>query len=114
MAETGSYQETLDYLRRYAAEDWLELSVVVDWANSVTGPGSTPAEIAAMTMRFAEDLVAAGAVPGDLVSDTRDFVPWAGKATEQMGRLRSELSEMVSQGRLPEGIDVCWFHKINR
>lgn len=113
MSETGSYQETLDYLRRYAAQDWLELSVVVDWANSVTGPSSTHTEIADMTVRFARDLVATGAVPGDLVADARDFVPWSGDVTAQMSRLRTELDEMVSRGRLPEGTDICWFHKID-
>ena len=106
------YEDAIEYLCSYAAGDWLELSTVTVWANGVTGRGSTTAEIVDMTLRLAGDLVADGSVPGEVVADDRGFVPWPGDPAAQLGRLRTELAEFVARDRLPEGFDVCWFHKI--
>lgn len=112
MSTADEYEDTIEYLRSYAAGDWLELSTVAVWANGVTGRGSTTAEIVDMTLRLAADLVADGLVPGEVVADDRGFVPWPGGATEQLGRLRTELAEFAARDRLPEGFDICWFHKV--
>jgi hypothetical protein len=107
------YRDTIEYLRTYAAGDWLELSTVAVWANGVTGRGSSTAEIVDMTLRLAGDLLADGSVPGEVVDDDRGFVPWPGDPTAQLDRLRAELADFVAGDRLPEGFDVCWFHKIS-
>ena len=106
-----SYDQTLDYLRTYASQDWLELSTLVVWANGITGAGSTKADIAEMTLGLAADLIADGSPPGDLVADDRGFVPWPGSADELLRRLRTELYALVERDELPEGFDICWFHR---
>jgi hypothetical protein len=113
MSPTGSYDDAIDYLSRYAAEDWLSLSIVLVHANGVTGAGSTVAEIVDMTVRMSADLVSDGAPAGDLVADDRDFVPWPGGATAQVDRIRSELSVFVTRDNIPADFEICWFHKIS-
>jgi hypothetical protein len=112
MSTTGSYHDAIDYLRRYAAEDWLSLSIVLVYANGVTGAGSTVAQIVDMTMRMAADLVYDGAPAGDLVADDRDFVPWPGGPSAQLDRIRSELAVFVERDTIPVDFEICWFHRI--
>lgn len=112
MSSTGAYDEAIDYLRRYAAEDWLSLSIVLVYANGVTGAGSTVAQIVDMTVRMSADLMSDGSPAGDLVADDRDFVPWPGDSKAQLERVRSELSTFIARDEIPADFEICWFHKI--
>jgi hypothetical protein len=61
---------------------------------------------------MSSDLIADGALPGDLVAGDPSFVPWPGGAEEQLERIRSELSAFVSRDEIPADFEICWFHKI--
>ncbi|TCK20028.1 hypothetical protein [Pseudonocardia endophytica] len=113
MSAARPYDETIDYLRRYAAEDWLSLATVLVWANGVAGADATVSQIVDMTVRMSGDLIAGGAPAGDLVADDRDFVPWPGGSTAQLERIRSGLSPFVIRDEIPADFEICWFHKID-
>lgn len=113
MPATDSYDEKIDYLRTYARQDWLSLSIVLSWANIEIGVDSTVEDVVAMTLRMSADLIADGALPGDLVAGGPNFVPWPGEAEEQLERIRSELSTFVSRNEIPADFEICWFHKID-
>ncbi|PRX49200.1 hypothetical protein B0I33_103233 [Prauserella shujinwangii] len=101
--ETLPYDDRLDYLLRYASDDWLERSTVVDAANRVAGSEASDREIIDMTMKLASDLIDRGAVPGDLIEGDPGFVAWPGTADERLGRLRREIEVL---GHLPDPGDV--------
>lgn len=107
------YDEALDYLLRYAVDDWLEISIVVDHANQVLGADATKSEIAEMTLRLAADLIENGALPGELVTEAPGFRAWSGSKQDLLGRLSRELRDMVAHDRLPMPTEVCWFHAVD-
>ena len=111
MIRADSYDEVREYLLRYAADDWLMLSTVVDLAEGVAGDGASVRDVAEMTMQLATDLADDACPPGDLPDD-QGFVPWPGGRTVQLERLRSELFGFVERDELPQIGEICWFHKI--
>lgn len=113
MIRADSYDEVRDYLVRYATDDWLMLSTVVDLAEGVAGDRASVGDVAGVAMRLATDLADSGCPPGDLMDDDRDFVPWPGGRSDRLDRLNTELQAFVERGELPQIGDVCWFHKVD-
>lgn len=110
MTTDEAYGSALDYLARYAADDWMMLSVVVSEARDVVGMAATKREVGRVVLSLAESLLDRSVVPGDLGAD---FAPWTGSRRERLDRLRRELDAMVERDQLPTGADICWFHKID-
>lgn len=110
--DAAAYAESLDYLAEYGEDDWMMLSVVVAEAHDVLEPHASKAEVLEATLSLATSLMEVGVVPGDLVADDRDFVPWPGPPEHRLGRIRAEMSAMVERGELPIGPEICWFHKV--
>ena len=108
-----AYAEALEYLAKYGEDDWMMLSVVVSEAHGVLESPSSRSEVLEATLLLAGSLVELGVVPGDLVADDRNFVPWPGPPARQLRRLRSEMNAMLERDELPIGPEICWFHKID-
>ena len=110
---TIPYDGALNYLLRYAVDDWLEMAIVVDHANQVLGAEATKGEIVDMTIRLSADLIDHQVLPGELVAQDPGFRAWPGGKKDLMDRLGRELREMVARDRLPMPTEVCWFHVVD-
>lgn len=105
-----AYGEALDYLVRYAQDDWVMMSVLVSEAREIVGMSATKAEVARTVISLADLLIERRVVPGDLGTE---FLPWTGSKEQRLDRLRTELDAMIERDRLPVGADLCWFHQVD-
>jgi hypothetical protein len=101
-----AYGEALNYLVRYAQDDWVMMSVLVSEAREIVRMSATKSDVARTVVSLAELLMERRVVPGDLGTE---FVPWTGSKEQRLDRLRAELDGMVERDQLPVGADLCWF-----
>ncbi|GAA3125071.1 hypothetical protein [Streptomyces goshikiensis] len=107
MVDEEAYRRELEYLSRYAHDDWLGCSVVSGTVGGLLGRGAPFEEQLALFLRIAGDLYDAGARPGDLTESERDpFLPWTTDRADGLARIEAEVG---AHRRLPDSGDVCWF-----
>lgn len=100
------YQDTLTYLEGYVHDDWLGFSVLVGSAGQLLGPGAGDQDYCDLSLRIVDDLLARGAVAGDLTaSDSAPFEPWGLDRETTLMRMRHEIATM---NHLPESGDIGW------
>lgn len=105
-----AYERALDYLVRYATEDWVMMPVLVSEARGVAGRDATKRQVMNTMVDLASSLLDHQVEPGDL---GEDFEPWSGSREQRLERLRAGLDAMLAADELPVGPDICWFHKID-
>ncbi|MFF5778874.1 hypothetical protein ACFY7Y_18240 [Streptomyces virginiae] len=102
-----AYRRELDYLIRYAHDDWLGFSVVSGAVGGLLGRGASFEVQLGLLLRIVGDLYDAGARAGDLTESTSEpFLPWNADKAEALTRIAAEVEP---QSRLPDSGDVCWF-----
>ncbi|MFF2785269.1 hypothetical protein ACFVT6_00595 [Streptomyces sp. NPDC058049] len=107
MVDEGAYRRELEYLIRYAHDDWLGFSVVSGSVGSLLGRGASFEVQLGLLLRIVGDLYDAGARAGDLTeSASEPFLPWRADKAEALTRIAAEAEP---QSRLPDSGDVCWF-----
>ncbi|PWK64548.1 hypothetical protein BCL76_115192 [Streptomyces sp. CG 926] len=102
-----AYRREVDYLVRYAHDDWLGFSVISGSVGSMLGRGASFEEQLGLLLRIVCDLYDAGVRAGDLTeSPTKPFLAWPAGRAEALARIAAEVRASC---RLPDSGDICWF-----
>ncbi|MCZ4096208.1 hypothetical protein G3I60_23645 [Streptomyces sp. SID13666] len=111
MFSAEQYANELDYLVRYAHDDWVGFSVISGTVGGLLGRGATMDRQQELALRIVGDLLSAGARAGDLTaSDETPFAAWEGNPAEVLARIAAEVRAMPG---LPDSGDICWFTVID-
>lgn len=102
-----SDEDDLEYLLACARKEWVGLSTVAAVAEAKVGRDATFAETTSALLSMVGALIDHGAVPGDLVGESPDFVPWQGPKGQAIARLACEIRVL---GEIPSTAELCWIH----
>jgi hypothetical protein len=104
------FADDVEYLVEYAGEDWVGMSPVTAVASAMAGKGATLDQQISALLTLIGDLMDRGAVPGDLIKDYPDFIPWSGTKDEILQRIARETRAL---GELPDSGEVTWLHVVD-
>lgn len=101
------YRDELEYLTRYAHDDWIGFSVVSGSVGGLLGRGAPFDAQVDLLLRIIGDLYDAGVRAGELTeSAEKPFLPWRLEKAGALARIAAEVRRLA---RLPDSGDVCWF-----
>ncbi|WP_328945698.1 hypothetical protein OG259_33915 [Streptomyces sp. NBC_00250] len=102
-----AYRSELEYLTRYAHDDWIGFSVVSGSVGSLLGRGASFQEQLTLLLRIIGDLYDAGVRAGELTESAAEpFLPWPLEKADALGRIAAEVRHL---SQLPDSGDICWF-----
>ncbi|SEP21325.1 hypothetical protein [Amycolatopsis saalfeldensis] len=104
------FEEDFQYLMEYASEDWVGMAPLSATASAMAGKHPTLEQEISSLLKLVSELMDHGALPGDLIKDYPDFVPWVGTKAEILERIERETRAL---GDMPVSGEVAWFHVVD-
>ncbi|MDT8911105.1 hypothetical protein [Amycolatopsis sp. PS_44_ISF1] len=110
MSIAPEFAEEFQYLMEYASEDWVGMAPLSAAASAMAGKHPTLEQEITSLLTLISELMDHGAVPGDLIKDHPDFVPWPGTKEEILERIERETRAL---GDMPISGQVAWLHVVD-
>ncbi|WP_328608799.1 hypothetical protein OG943_06670 [Amycolatopsis sp. NBC_00345] len=110
MSIPAEFADDFQYLMEYASEDWVGMSPVSATASAMAGKHPTLEQEISALLTLIGELMDRGALPGDLIKDYPDFVPWTGTKEEILQRIERETRAL---GDMPHSGQVTWLHVVD-